>query len=58
MIIYSPTAFTVICSTQFIEKLTNERKALALEEFSHVDFYYKPEAVKVATDAVADFFNQ
>ncbi|MCG8336495.1 MAG: alpha/beta hydrolase, partial [Proteobacteria bacterium] len=58
LIIYSKTAFTAVCSTQFIEKLTNEHKVMALAEFSHVDFYYKPEAVKVSTDAVAEFFNK
>ena len=58
LIIYSKTAFTSICSTQFIEKLTNEHEVIALEEFGHVDFYYKPEAVKVSTDAVAKFFNK
>lgn len=56
--IYSKSAFTAICSTQFVEKLTNEHEELAFEEFSHVDFYYKPEAVKASTDAVADFFNR
>ncbi|MEM9272833.1 MAG: alpha/beta hydrolase [Cyanobacteria bacterium P01_F01_bin.143] len=58
LIVYSPAAFTAICSTQFIEKLTNEHEVLALEEFTHVDFYHKPDAVKVATDAVAEFFNK
>ncbi|MEM8723282.1 MAG: alpha/beta hydrolase [Cyanobacteria bacterium P01_G01_bin.39] len=58
LIVYSPTAYTAICSTQFIEKLTNEHEVLALEEFTHVDFYHKPEAVKLATDAVAEFFNK
>jgi hypothetical protein len=58
LIVYSKTAFTAICSTQFIDKLTNEHEVLALEEFGHVDFYYKPEAVKVSTDAVAEFFNK
>lgn len=58
LIIYSKTAFTAICSTQFIEKLTNEHEVLALDEFGHVDFYYKPEAVKVSADAVAAFFNK
>lgn len=58
LIIYSTTAFTSVCSTQFIEKLTNEHEVMALEEFGHVDFYYKPEAVKVSTDAVAEFFNK
>ncbi|MBC6400269.1 MAG: alpha/beta hydrolase [Ekhidna sp.] len=58
LIIYSKTAFTAICSTQFIEKLTNECEVLAVDEFGHVDFYYKPEAVKVSTDAVAEFFNK
>lgn len=56
--IYSKTAFTAICSTAFVEKLTNEHEELAFDEFSHVDFYYKPEAVKVSTDAVAAFFNK
>ena len=55
--IYSSTAFTAICSTAFVEKLTNEHKELAFDEFTHVDFYYKPEAVKVSTDAAAEFFN-
>ena len=54
--IYSTSAFTAVCSTQFVEKLTNEHKELAFDEFSHVDFYYKPEAVKASTDAVAEFF--
>ena len=58
LIIYSKSAFTAVCSTQFIEKLTNEHEVMALEEFGHVDFYYKPEAVKVSTDAVAEFFNK
>ncbi|CUH52712.1 alpha/beta hydrolase [Shimia marina] len=57
LVIYSASAFTAICSTQFIEKLTNEYEELAFDEFSHVDFYYKPEAVKASTDAVAAFFN-
>ena len=58
LIIYSKTAFTAICSTAFIEKLTNEHEVLALEEFGHVDFYHKPEAVKVSADAVTEFFNK
>lgn len=58
LVIYGPSAFTAPCSTAFIEKLTNDPEIIALDEFSHVDFYYKPEAVKVATDAVAEFFNK
>ena len=57
LVIYSKTAFTSVCSTQFIEKLTNEHEVLTFDEFGHVDFYYKPEAVKASTDAVAEFFN-
>lgn len=34
------------------------RSTIALDEFSHVDFYYKPEAVKLAADAVAKFFKK
>ncbi|WP_214648070.1 alpha/beta hydrolase [Ruegeria lacuscaerulensis] len=56
--IYSKTAFTAPCSTQFVKKLTNEHEELAFDEFSHVDFYYKPEAVKTSTDAVAEFFSR
>jgi len=56
--VYGTTAVTAICSTAFIEKLTNEHEELAFDEFSHVDFYYKPEAVKASTDAVAAFFNR
>lgn len=57
LIIYSPSAFTAVCSTQFIDKLTNEHEVLTFEEFSHVDFYHKADAVKASTDAVAKFFN-
>ena len=57
LVVYGKDAPTAICSTAFIEKLTNDPKVLAVEEFSHVDFYFKPEAVKVSTDAVAEFFN-
>ena len=48
------TAFTAICLTAFVEKQTNEHKELAFDEFSHVDFCYKPKAVKASTDAVAE----
>ena len=56
--IYSKAAWTAVCSTEFVSKLTNEHEELAFDEFSHVDFYYKPEAVKASTDAVAEFFNK
>lgn len=58
LVIYSASAWTAICSTQFVEKLTNEHEVLIFDEFGHVDFYYKPEAVKASTDAVAKFFNK
>lgn len=58
LVVYGTTASTAPCSTGFIDKLTNENEVLAVDEFSHVDFYYKPEAVKVSTDAVAEFFNK
>lgn len=58
LIVYSKSAFTAICSTQFIENLTNEHEVLAVDDFGHVDFYHKPEAVKISTDAVAEFFNK
>lgn len=58
LVIYGTNASTAPCSIQFIEKLTNENEVLAFDQFSHVDFYYKPEAVKVSTDAVAEFFNK
>lgn len=58
LVIYSTSASTAPCSTVFVEKLTNNPEVMALDEFSHVDFYYKPDAVKVSTDAVAEFFNK
>ncbi|CAL2077913.1 alpha/beta hydrolase [Tenacibaculum sp. 190524A05c] len=58
LVIYGKNASTAICSTAFIDKLANEHEVLAFDKFSHVDFYWKPEAVKVSTDAVADFFNK
>jgi fermentation-respiration switch protein FrsA (DUF1100 family) len=58
LVVYGKTAPTAPCSTQFIDKLTNKHEVLALDEFSHVDFYWKSEAVKVSTDAVADFFTK
>lgn len=58
LVVYGENAGTAICSTGFIEKLTNEHEVLAVPEFSHVDFYHKPAAVKVSADAVADFFNK
>jgi len=58
LVIYSTKAHTAICSTGFIENLTNNPEVLTVSEFGHVDFYYKPEAVKVSTDAAAEFFNK
>ncbi|MEX0275338.1 MAG: alpha/beta hydrolase [Flavobacteriaceae bacterium] len=58
LVIYGTNASTAPCSTQFIDKLTNNPEVFAVDEFSHVDFYYKPEAVKVSADAVARFFNK
>ncbi len=58
LVVYGPNAATAICSTNWIERLTNSPEVLAFDEFSHVDFYWKPEAVKASTDAVAEFFNR
>ncbi|CAL2101624.1 Alpha/beta hydrolase [Tenacibaculum sp. 190130A14a] len=58
LVIYGTNASTAPCSTKFIAKLTNDNTTIAFDEFSHVDFYYKPEAVKASTDAVAKFFNK
>ena len=58
MVIYGTSAVTAICSTGFIEKLTNDPEVLAFDEFSHVDFYWKPEAVNASCDAIAEFFNK
>ena len=58
LVVYGKDAPTAICSTAFIEKLTNDPEVLAVSGFSHVDFYHKPEAVKASTDAVAEFFNK
>lgn len=58
LVIYSPNAMTAVCSTAFIDRLTNNPEVMALAEFSHVDFYYKPDAVKISTNAIAEFFNK
>ncbi len=58
MVIYGTSAATAICSTNFIERLTNNPEVLAFDDFSHVDFYWKPEAVKASCDATAEFFNK
>ena len=58
LIVYGTSASTAPCSTQFINKLTNEHEVLAVDEFSHVDFYYKPEAVTLSADAAAAFFEK
>ena len=57
MVIYGPSASTAICSTNFIDRLTNNPDVRAFDEFSHVDFYWKPEAVKASCDAAAEFLN-
>lgn len=57
LVVYGQDAPTAVCSTAFIERLTNDPDVLALGEFSHVDFYYKPEAVNVSSNAVAEFFS-
>ncbi|UTW64761.1 alpha/beta hydrolase [bacterium SCSIO 12741] len=58
LVIYGTSASTAICSTGFIEKLTNNPEVIAFDEFGHVDFYYKPEAVNASADAAAEFFNK
>lgn len=58
LVIYGKNALTAPCSTGFIEKLTSEYEVLALDEFEHIHFYYKPEAVKISADAVTEFFNK
>lgn len=57
LVIYGSDASTALCSTAFVEKMTNDPKVMAVPEFGHVDFYHKPEAVKVSADAAAEFFN-
>lgn len=58
LVLYGSDAFTAPCSTEFVKKLKSDHKAVAVPEFGHVDFYYKPEAVKVSADAVAEFFGR
>lgn len=58
LVIYGTNALTAPCSTGFIEKLTNNPEVLALDEFEHIHFYYKPDAVKISADAAAEFFNK
>ncbi len=58
LVIYSTGAHTSVCSVNFVDKLTNDPEVITFEQFGHVDFYYKPDAVKASTDAVAEFFNK
>lgn len=58
LVIYGTNALTAPCSTGFIDKLTNQHEVLALDEFEHIHFYYKPDAVKISADAAAEFFNR
>lgn len=58
LVIYGADTFTAPSSTNFIDKLTNQPEVLALKGFEHVDFYYKPDAVKASADAAAAFFNK
>ena len=56
--IYGTSAIAAPCSTQFVEKLTNEHEELAFDGFSHVDIDHKPEAIQASTNAVAEFFGR
>ncbi len=58
LVVYGQDAPTAICSTAFIDRLTNDPEVSAFGGFSHVDFYYKPEAVEKSADTVAAFFNK
>lgn len=58
LVVYGKQASTAPQSTGFIEKLTNNPEVLEVDGFTHIDFYYKPEALKISCDAVAEFFNK
>jgi len=58
LVVYGKDAPTAICSTAFIDKLTNNPEVLAISGFGHVDFYHHPEAVKISADSVEQFFNK
>ena len=61
LIIYSTKAYTSVYSTKFIKKLmpNNEHvEVVARDDFTHIDIYYKPEAVQMSADAAANFFNK
>jgi fermentation-respiration switch protein FrsA (DUF1100 family) len=58
LVVYGTSAVSAPCSTGFIEKLTCQKEVIALEKFAHIDFYYKPDAVKLSADATAEFFNK
>lgn len=58
LVLYGEKSYTNVCSIRFIEKLTCEKEVIARDDLFHVDFYYKENAVKVATDAAAEFFNK
>lgn len=54
MVIYGPSAATSICSTNFIDRLTNTLEVRAFAEFSHVDLYWEPDAMTASCDVKAD----
>lgn len=58
IIIYGENASTASLSEKFIEKLTCEYEVKKVKDLEHMDFYYKPEAVKLSADAVTEFFNK
>lgn len=58
MVVYGENAGTASLSTEFIKKLTCDYEVKKFKDFEHMDFYYKPDAVKLSADAVAEFFNK
>lgn len=58
IVIFSEKAMTASLSQQFIEKLTCDYEVKNFNDFEHPEFYYKPEAVRLSADAVAEFFNK
>ncbi|MGB3405056.1 MAG: alpha/beta hydrolase [Microcoleaceae cyanobacterium] len=58
MIIHSQQAAIPQGAEEFYNRLSGEKKQLWLEDVSQFDFYDSPDAVSVASDAIAEYFDQ
>ncbi len=57
LVIHGKKAMTFKSGETFFNKLTAKKKAIFPENYTHVDFYYKSEPIKLATDEATKWFN-